>query len=166
MDSEDIGLDFDCDISPEKPNDEVWHSESDHSTNQSGSEASDAPSDPENDAEKQGANTTVRKLEKLLERKSSKSSKSSEDSPIWPRRKKRRRLSVSRSGTRKQDIKKEPKPEEQQYISPTLIAEIFKYKISPEKLCELSTLKSGSPTAVRKIMPTASVEQICKVSKL
>ena len=30
----------------------------------------------------------------------------------------------------------------------------------------MSELKTGAPTAIRKIIPTATVEQICKIAKL
>ena len=111
MDSENIGLDFESDTSSEKPKEDVWHSESEDSTRQSGGEATDDPSDPENDEEKQNVNTTLQKLDKLLVVNPS---SSSEDSPVWPRPKKRRRLSVSRSGSVKQDSNKGTKPKTRQ----------------------------------------------------
>ena len=111
MDGEDIGLDFDCDITSKKSDDEVWHSESEHSTSQSGLEATDDPSDSEKDAEKQKASTPLQKLDERLDKKPA---SSSEDSPVWPRPKKRRRLSVSRSGSTKQVTNKETKPKKRQ----------------------------------------------------
>ena len=111
MDSEDIGLDFESDRSSEKPKEEVWHSESEDSTRQNGGEATDDPSDHGNDEEKQDVNTTVQKLDKLLVVNPS---SSSEDSLIWPRPKKRRRLSVSRSVSAKQDSNKAKKPKKRQ----------------------------------------------------
>ena len=111
MDGEDIGLDFNCDISSEKPNNEVWQSESEDSTSQSGEEATDDRSDPGKEAEEQKANTTLQKLHKQID---TKPSSSSEDSPIWPRPKKRRRLSLSRSEATKQDTDKQVKPENRQ----------------------------------------------------
>ena len=68
MDSEDIGLDFDCDISPERSDHQVWHSDEENSSHQPDAEASEPPNDVENKAENGDSSKTP--------------STSSEDSPI------------------------------------------------------------------------------------
>ena len=68
MDSEDIGLDFDCGISPERSNHQVWHSDEENSLHNRESEDSEPPKDVENKAEDGDTTATP--------------STSSEDSPI------------------------------------------------------------------------------------
>ena len=51
-------------------------------------------------------------------------------------------------------------------MCPTKISEIFNKEISPKKLCILSAMKHGTPSAVHEIMPDASVAQICQMCKL
>ena len=52
------------------------------------------------------------------------------------------------------------------YISPTKIARIFRNKVTPETLCQLSAMLRGTPSEVRKLVPDASVDQICKMCEL
>ena len=52
------------------------------------------------------------------------------------------------------------------YISPTEIARIFKNKIDPKTLCQLSAMSRGTPSQIRKLVPNVSVNQICKMCEL
>ena len=78
----------------------------------------------------------------------------------------RRRPSVSRA---RKPRRAEHQPKEEagagrvDYVSPNKIIDIFGEAISPDKLCALSEMEMGSPSAVRKIMPEASAKQICQV---
>ena len=163
MEDEEIGLDFDIGSSTERPKQDVWESSSDSPSIQQDPESNDGQTSDKNAEDDEAVTTIARKLAKTL---NTGSTESSEDSPIWPSRRKRRRLSISRSKAAAQEPHKEPETGQQRYMSPTKIAKIFKGKISPAKLCQLSELKRGSPTAVHKIMPGASVDQICRVVEL
>ena len=52
------------------------------------------------------------------------------------------------------------------YVSPSKIAKIFRNKVSPTNLCQLSAMSRGTPSDVRKIVPDASVQQICQMCEL
>ena len=52
------------------------------------------------------------------------------------------------------------------YTSPTKIAKIFRNKIDSRTLCQLSAMLRGTPSEVRKLVPDASVTQICKMCEL
>ena len=52
------------------------------------------------------------------------------------------------------------------YISPTKIARIHRNKVTRETLCQLSAMLRGTPSEVRKLVPDASVDQICKMCEL
>ena len=68
----------------------------------------------------------------------------SEDEPIWPARSKRRRRS---------------------YIPPARILEVFP-DVTPETLCELSELKSFTPTKILSHVPSATVGQIAEMCRV
>ena len=51
MDSEDIGLDFDCGISPQGADHQAWHSDEENSSDHPESEDSEPPNDGENKSE-------------------------------------------------------------------------------------------------------------------
>ena len=52
------------------------------------------------------------------------------------------------------------------YVAPSKVAKIFNNSITPESLCELSEMDDGTPADVRRVMPTASVAQICEMCDL
>ena len=79
---------------------------------------------------------------------------------------KRKRSSRSRSTTADHGLQEERIPEKQSYLSPARIVDIFGKDISPENLCALSALKYCSQAAVFRIMPSATVEQICQMVEL
>ena len=162
MEDKEIGLDFNIGKSPERPKQDVWESSSESSSSKQDSGSNDGQTSDKNGVDGEAVTTTARKPEEVIKPGVT---QSSEDSPIWPSRRKRR-LSISRSKSGALESHDEPKTVQQRYISPTKIAEIFKGAISPAKLCQLSELKHGSPTAVHKIMPDASVDQICRVVEL
>ena len=140
-----IGLDFN-ESSPAKPTEDGWHSDPEPSQQESGSEDNGSQSgDNANNNDDSG---------------------SSDDNIIWPRVTKRRRLSRSRSKAAEHVAPKQPGAKRPDYMSPTQIAKIFKQDISPKTLCELSAMKDCSPSAVLKVMPKASVSQICQMVEL
>ena len=51
MDSEDIGLDFDCGISPQEADHQAWHSDEEDSSDHHESEDSEPPKDDKNKSE-------------------------------------------------------------------------------------------------------------------
>ena len=81
------------------------------------------------------------------------------------RKSKRRRSSLSSYRTADHEPQYDS-AKEYSYIPPTKIADIFAGKLSSKTLCELSAMKCGSPSAVRRIMPNASVDQICRMANL
>ena len=106
---------------------------------------------------------TEQQLKRLLEIEKA---RSSADTTIPPTRLKRNRESRSRSVPHHAESRQEKTPEKVAYICPTKIADIFDRKISSEDLCALSAITHGSPMTVRKIIPGATVDQICKMVKL
>ena len=52
------------------------------------------------------------------------------------------------------------------HISPTKIAKIFRNKVNPTTLCQLAAMSSGTPSDVKKLIPDASVTQICQMCEL
>ena len=122
MEDEGIGLDFTIGSSPERPKQDAWESSSESPSSQqdSGSQTTD-----KNAEDGEAVTTTARKLAKVLTTGGTESSK---DSPIWPSRRKRRRLSIGRSKSAAQEPLDEPKTGQQRYLPPTKIAEIFEGK--------------------------------------
>ena len=119
----------------------------------------------ENDTQKskeRSENNTERQLKRLL---NIQESEPTDDEQERRTSSKRRRLSVSRSTTSSRSEKK-PKTEKAYYTCPSKIAEIFKWKISSDSLCALSAVEGGTPSLVRKVMPMASIKQICQMCKL
>ena len=86
--------------------------------------------------------------------------------PERRRKPKRRRSPSSRSRTADRESRQDTTEKNASFISPSKIADIFKGTLSSKNLCELSAMKCGSPTAIRKIMPDASVDQICRMVTL
>ena len=83
-----IGLDFNDHSSPERAIEDIWHSDYEPSPSRSTSE------------------DQTSHVAKNLD--DSEETESSEDSPIWPRRSKRRRLSISRSKATEHVLPKKP----------------------------------------------------------
>ena len=52
------------------------------------------------------------------------------------------------------------------YVAPSKVAKIFNNSITPESLCELSEMDDGTPADVRRVMPAATVAQICEMCDL
>ena len=52
------------------------------------------------------------------------------------------------------------------YTSPSEIAKIFRNMITTDALCQLSAVSRGTPSDVKRIIPRASVDQICKMCDL
>ena len=52
------------------------------------------------------------------------------------------------------------------YISPSKIVKIFGNKITSAALCELSAISRATPREIRKIIPGATIQQICKMCDL
>ena len=120
----------------------------------------------EADANTQTENTEVnteQRLKRLLEVEEA---RTGADTTSPPRRLKRQRESRSRSVPPRSQSRQERSPKKVTYICPTKIADIFDRKISSKDLCALSAITHGSPTTVRKIIPGATVDQICKLVKL
>ena len=83
------------------------------------------------------------------------------------RRSRSRRLSRGRSiAVRRSVVRGKKSPKRSSYLCPSKISDIFGSEISPKDLCLLSELKVGSPTAVRELVPRATIAQICKMCKL
>ena len=106
---------------------------------------------------------TEQRLKRLLEIAEA---QSSTDTTIPQRRLKRQRESRSRSVPPRSEPPQKRSSKKVAYICPTKIADIFDRKISSEDLCALSAITHGSPMTVRKIIPGATVDQICKMVKL
>ena len=102
MDDEQIGLDFNIGSSPERPKQDVWESRSESSSTQQDSGSNDGYVSNKNGEEVEAVTTTARKRESVL---STGGTQSSEDSPIWPSRRKRRRLSISKSKLAAQELR-------------------------------------------------------------
>ena len=94
MEEEQIGLDFDIEISPEASQEDTWRSDSESISEREESDRSKTEDANKTEAGEDGETSTVRKLKRILD---AKEDQSSEDSPIWPRRRKKRRRSISRS---------------------------------------------------------------------
>ena len=168
MDSEEIYPDFEVGISDkvksdgEKP-DGSQHSESDERDGRSAA-ASVAAEETASESQPEGLKTTTeRQLEKLLSRAEP---KQGDSKAIKRRGTKRQRLSRSTSITTGQASQRVGSPEKTPYLSPSKIANIFDRDISSKSLCKLSALKRVSPEAITKIMPGASVDQICQMCDL
>ena len=109
------------------------------------------------------ATTTGAKLEKLLNLPALLPDSSRSERV---RKSKRRRSSPSSYRTAYHEPQYDSAKENSSYIPPTKIADIFAGMLSSKTLCELSAMKCGSPSAVRRIMPDASVDQICRMVNL
>ena len=94
IEEEQIGLDFDIDISPERLQEEVWRSDSESTNRQEESDSDKAENANKTEEGEDEVTSTVRKLKRVLD---AKESQSSEDSLIWPRQRKRRHRSISRA---------------------------------------------------------------------
>ena len=162
MEEEQIGLDFDIDDSPQRPQEDAWRSESESTNVQGESDKSEAEDANKADSGEDGVKSTVRKLKRILDLKEN---QLSEDNPIWPHQRKKRHRSVSMSIPGGKESQGEAEAWKQQWISQTLIADIYGQEDSPKKLCELE-MKHGSLAAVLKIMPQVSVDQICQIVEL
>ena len=79
MEEEQIGLDFDIDISPERPQEEVWRSDSESTIEQGEFDRDKTEDANKTKAGADGVTSTVRKLKRVLD---AKESQSSEDSLI------------------------------------------------------------------------------------
>ena len=167
----DISPDFDLGISEQHAaRDEQWEESAASSGNES-QNVLDQPGTAEEDHGDAVGRSTQQQLEKLLNIQQRQVSVSRQASPSKPRRRrrsKRRRSpsSSSRASGRDTSQSSVEGGQRRSYIPPTKIVNIFKGEISSEKLCDLSTMKDGSPTTVRNIVPTASVSQICQMVTL
>ena len=123
-------------------------------------EAEDTASDSQPEGPK---TTTEEELEELLRRARP---NQGDSKSIKRRGTKRRRLSRSTSITTDQASQREGSPKKTPYLSPSKIADIFDRDISSKNLCKLSALKWVSPEAIIKVMPEASVDQICQMCDL
>ena len=160
-----ISPDFDIGISEDANTQDVWRSDSSDTEGSQPSVDARQPEDKDKGEEikpspKNGTEQQLKKLLNIKERQTSASRSRRRH------RSKRRRVSPSRSKTTDHSDTENAADRGSSYISPTKIADIFENGISPEKLCELSTLKHGSPATVLKIMPKASVKQICQMVHL
>ena len=74
----------------------------------------------------------------------------------------------SPSPSRPEPTGAQPKFEAKQeaYTSPSEIAKIFRNMITTDALCQLSAMSKGTPSDVKRIIPRASVDQICKMCDL
>ena len=151
MDGEEIGPDFEVGIT-----DRGESQESRHSTVSSSVDHSE-------ESLEEAKHTTEKRIAKLLKIEKS---QSNSPTPPRPQRRKRRRLSRSRSTSPSRYTQKEVTSKKPQFLPPSRVADIFDRKISPQELCSLSALKDGSPAAVFKIIPEATVDQICELCKL
>ena len=52
------------------------------------------------------------------------------------------------------------------YVSPSKIAKIFGHGITSENLCRLSAMENGTPSDIQRVMPGATVSQICDMCDL
>ena len=151
MEIEEIGPDFEIGITDRRESQESQHSTVSSSVDHS------------EESREEAKHTTEQQIAKLLNIE-----KSQLNSPTPPRRqrRKRRRLSRSRSTSPSRYTQEEVTSKKSHFLPPSRVADIFDRKISPEELCSLSALKDGSPAAVFKIVPEATVDQICKMCKL
>ena len=162
MENETVAPDFNMEMSDYDKEENVWESSPEHSGGSATPDRDRQQSkSPEAQTEPAGL-TTDQLLKKLLKVDDS---RTGADGPIPPRRLKRRRVSRSRSLPVGEDLLKE-KSEKPAYSCPTRIRDIFDRQISSKELCALSAITCGSPETVRKIIPGASVDQICRMVKL
>ena len=162
MDSEEVGLDFDIGITDKRKTEESWQSASSDSVKRAPSAEDQAEKVISDEQPEEEKTATERQLEKILKVNDPQVSRSR------PRRRrsKRRRLSRSRSISASPESHEIAIPKQSSYISPSRIADIFNKEISVRDLCALSALKHCSPSAVHKIMPTATIDQICQMVEL
>ena len=157
MEEEIVAPDFEIGITGEKSPEDVWHSDSGSSDREGAQESA-----PETRERKTEANTETQ-LRKLLNIGKS-TTGAAESTPR--QRSKQRRISRSRSVTASNTPVEDQEMGKPRYTCPTEIAEIFAQEISPEDLCSLSAMKHGTPSAVREVMPNATVKQVCQMCKL
>ena len=161
MDSEEVGPDFEIGITDKGKTDESWQSSASDSVKHSAS--AEDPTEKTIPVEQQEEEKTLteQQLSRVLKGNQLQTSRSR------PRRRrsKRRRSSQTRSISASRETQGAAIPE-RPFISPSRIAKIFDKKISVKNLCALSALKHGSPTAIHKIMPTATIDQICQMAEL
>ena len=74
----------------------------------------------------------------------------------------KRNRSLSPSEPETEQVIPENAAESKSYTSPSEIAKIFQNMITTEALCQLSSMLRGTPSDVKKIIPKATVGQICK----
>ena len=147
-----VAPDFDIGIIGDRNSPDAWQSEAGTSENEQ-TQIKRVESNPD----------TERQLRRLL---SIQDTLPTDDEQDFRSESKRRRLSVSRSVTASRIPMKKHPSEKPDYTCPSKIAEIFNQDISSENLFVLSAMKNGTPSAVREVMPTASVQQICQMCKL
>ena len=84
-----------------------------------------------------------------------------------PKRGTKRRRSSSSSVSKDDGEKaKQRTSKKQSYISPAKIAKIFNNAIAAKNLCLLSTMENGTPLDIERLMPDATVAQICAICDL
>ena len=95
---------------------------------------------------------------------------SNRERPTKPERRpslsRKRSRSTSRSDTEANSTKVDTNAKTRAYTSPSDIAKIFRNMITTDALCQLSAMEDGTPADVKKIIPRATVDQICKMCDL
>ena len=82
------------------------------------------------------------------------------------RRSEEKNRSPSPSKPKVKLIKTENDSGSKAYTSPSRIAKIFRNMITTDALCQLSAMEEGTPADVKRVIPKANVEQICKMCEL
>ena len=120
---------------------------------------------PDDDTEEDGEDDKLKRLQSFLGMDDTRIEEKRGE--IEEKRGKKRKRSPSRSVPKLVEVGTSKKLKHAlNYPSPSGIAKIFRNKITPEALCQLSALSYGTPSDVRRIIPTASVEQICDMCEL
>ena len=79
---------------------------------------------------------------------------------------KRRRSSSSSVSEDDGKKAKQLASKKQSYVSSAKIAKIFNNVITAKNLCLLSTMENGTPLDIERLMPNATVAQICAICDL